>query len=71
MPNPIEVESVSQFQTLLSEDLNRVSLINFWAKWASSCEQMNDVVKKIANDFPQLLVLQVRFAWLALLYTCF
>ena len=61
MSNLINVENASHFQTLLSEDLNRVSLINFWAKWAPSCTGTNDVVRKLAENFPQILVLQVRF----------
>ena len=71
MPNSIEIESVSRFQALQSEDLNCVSLINFWAKWAPSYEQTNDVVKRIANYIPQLLVLQVRFTWRTFLYIRF
>ena len=64
MSNLIDVESTSHFQTLLSEDLNRVSLINFWAKWAPSCTGTNEVVQRLAENFPQILVLQVRFSLL-------
>ncbi|KAF7424741.1 monothiol glutaredoxin grx4 [Pleurotus ostreatus] len=54
------VESPSQFQELLSADLNRVSLINFWAPWAEPCHQMNEVVLELAKKYSQLLVLQVE-----------
>ena len=55
-----EVTSPEHFQNLLSEDLNRISLINFWAPWAEPCKQMNSVVQELAKKYPQLLVLQVR-----------
>lgn len=54
-----EVQSPEHFQALLSEDLNRVSLINFWAPWAAPCKQMNEVVGELAKKYPQVLVLQV------------
>ncbi|OSC96962.1 glutaredoxin [Trametes coccinea BRFM310] len=55
-----EVQSPEHFQALLSEDLNRVSLINFWAPWAEPCKQMNEVVLELAKKYPQILVLQVE-----------
>ncbi|KAI9067711.1 glutaredoxin [Trametes sanguinea] len=55
-----EVQSPEHFQALLSEDLNRVSLINFWAPWAEPCKQMNEVVLELAKKYPQVLVLQVE-----------
>lgn len=54
------VTSAEHFQTLLSADLERVSLINFWAPWAEPCKQMNEVVVELAKKHPELLVLQVR-----------
>ena len=54
-----EVTSPEHFQNLLSEDLNRISLINFWAPWAEPCKQMNEVVLELAKKYPQVLVLQV------------
>jgi thiol-disulfide isomerase/thioredoxin len=53
------VTSAEHFQSLLSEDLERVSLINFWASWAEPCKQMNEVALELANKYPQILVLQV------------
>jgi len=58
--NFYEVTSPEHFQGLLSADLERVSLINFWAPWAEPCKQMNDVVFELAKKFPQVLVLQVE-----------
>ena len=54
-----DVQSPEHFQTLLSEDLTRISLINFWAPWAQPCKQMNEVVLELAKKYPQVLVLQV------------
>ncbi|KAI0763323.1 glutaredoxin [Trametes elegans] len=55
-----EVQSAEHFQTLLSDDLTRISLINFWAPWAGPCKQMNEVVLELAKKYPQVLVLQVE-----------
>ncbi|KAH9933564.1 glutaredoxin [Epithele typhae] len=60
LPNAHDVQSPEHFQTLLSEDLGRVSLINFWAPWAEPCKQMNEVVLELARKYPQVLVLQVE-----------
>jgi thiol-disulfide isomerase/thioredoxin len=58
--NLFEVTSSPHFQDLLSKDLERVSLINFYAPWANACQQMNAVVSELAKKYPELLVLQVR-----------
>jgi len=54
------VKSPDHFKSLLSTDLNRVSLINFWAPWAVPCKQMNTVVEELSKKYPQVLVLQVE-----------
>lgn len=58
--NLFNVESPQHFQDLLSKDLKRISLINFWAAWAEPCQQMNQVVLELARRWPDVLVLQVR-----------
>ncbi|KDQ58969.1 hypothetical protein JAAARDRAFT_33697 [Jaapia argillacea MUCL 33604] len=55
-----EITSPTHFQELLSADLNRVSLLNFWAPWAAPCKEMNEVVRELAKKYPELLVLQVE-----------
>ncbi|KAI0788280.1 glutaredoxin [Fomes fomentarius] len=55
-----EIQSAEHFQNLLSEDLKRVSLINFWAPWAAPCKQMNEVVVELSKKYPEVLVLQVE-----------
>jgi len=59
-PNLHQVNSPDQFRDLLSKDLTRVSLINFWAPWAEPCQQMNQVVAELAKKYQQLLVLEVE-----------
>jgi len=57
--NFFEVISPTHFQDILSEDLNRVSVINFWAPWAEPCKQMNEVVKELSNKYKAALFVQV------------
>jgi len=57
--NLIVVTSSEHFKSLLSKDLERVSLINFWTPWAEPCKQMNEVVFELARKHPEALVLQV------------
>jgi thiol-disulfide isomerase/thioredoxin len=59
MANLYDITSSEQFRALLSQDLERVSLINFWAPWATPCADMNKVVKELADKHANLLVLQV------------
>ncbi|KAF4613779.1 hypothetical protein D9613_008146 [Agrocybe pediades] len=58
--NFVEVQSSDHFRQLLEVDLNRVSVINFWAPWAAPCEQMNEVAKELSKKYPAALFLQVE-----------
>jgi thioredoxin-like negative regulator of GroEL len=58
--NLVNVTDAPHFQSLLSADLNRVSLINFWAPWAAPCTQMNAVVAELAKKHPGILALNVE-----------
>jgi len=58
--NHVEITSTEQFQSLLSADLERVSLLNFWAPWAEPCKDMNELVKALAKKYPKLLALSVE-----------
>jgi len=53
-------KSPDEFKSLLSKDLTRVSLVNFWAPWADLCLKMNAVVEELSKKYPQALVLQVE-----------
>ncbi|GLB44729.1 putative glutaredoxin [Lyophyllum shimeji] len=55
-----EVTHSEHFKELLSADLERVSLINFWAPWAQPCKQMNEVVRELSKKYPTLLALNVE-----------
>ncbi|KAJ7765917.1 glutaredoxin [Mycena maculata] len=59
-PNLITVTDAPHFQALLSADLSRVSLLNFWAPWAAPCAQMNVVVAELAKKHPGILALNVE-----------
>ncbi|CAE7184662.1 unnamed protein product [Rhizoctonia solani] len=54
------ITSAEQFQQLLSADLERISLLNFWAEWAEPCKSMNQVVEELAKSNPQLLTLKIE-----------
>ncbi|CAG7849195.1 Monothiol glutaredoxin-4 [Serendipita indica DSM 11827] len=54
-----DVKSADEFQDYLSKDLQRVSLINFWAPWAEPCKQMNELVAELAKKYESVLFLQV------------
>ncbi|PWY98724.1 glutaredoxin [Testicularia cyperi] len=58
--NLVDVSSPEHFTELMQQDLNRVSLLNFWAPWAEPCKQMNEVVREIATKYPQILCLVIE-----------
>ncbi|KAJ3852681.1 glutaredoxin [Lentinula lateritia] len=60
MSNYHEVTSPLHFQQLLSSDLNRVSVLNFWAEWAEPCKQMNAVTIELAKKYPSVSFLQIE-----------
>lgn len=57
--NFFKVISTEHFQELMSADLKRISIVNFWAPWAEPCVTMNQVVKELAKKYPAALFLQV------------
>ncbi|KAH8822687.1 glutaredoxin [Flagelloscypha sp. PMI_526] len=65
-PNYHVVTSPDHFKEILSKDLNRISLISFWAPWAEPCKTMNEVVLELSkkfggdNESEGILVLEVE-----------
>ena len=57
--NFFEVKSAEHFKELLSADLKRISITNFWAPWAEPCHKINELVKELAKKYPAALFLQV------------
>lgn len=60
--NLVAVTSPEHFQQVLSVDLERVSITNFWAPWAEPCKAMNDVVAELAKNHSKILFLTVCVA---------
>ena len=61
--NHVIVTSNAHFQEALGKDLQRTSLVNFWAPWAEPCKQMNEVVRELAKKYPQTQFLEVCGRW--------
>jgi thiol-disulfide isomerase/thioredoxin len=62
MSNFYQIQDVPQFQDLMKQDLQRVSVLNFWAPWAQPCAQMNEVFRELANKYERVLFLQASLA---------
>ena len=63
----ITIDSPEHFQQVLSADLERVSVTNFWAPWAEPCKATNNVVAELAKKYPKILFLNVGAAARAVL----
>ncbi|EOR01169.1 hypothetical protein E3P92_01754 [Wallemia ichthyophaga] len=55
-----EVESAEEFQSLLSNNLNGLSVLNFWAPWADPCTQMNVVARELSEKHTAVLFLNIE-----------
>lgn len=57
---PVDITGPDHFTSIMSADLGRVTLLNFWAPWAEPCKAMNEVVAQLAAKYPQVAVLNVE-----------
>ena len=54
------VSSPEQFQELLSADLERISVLYFYADWAEPCAAMTQAVAALAEAKPEVLFLSIE-----------
>lgn len=59
MTNYLKIESPEHFQTELSKDLDRVSVLYFRADWAEPCKTMDGVTTELAKRWQSVLFLSV------------
>lgn len=58
--NVATISSPDMFMQIMQQDLDRVTLLNFWAPWAQPCEQMNKAVVDFASRYPQVLFMNIE-----------
>jgi thioredoxin-like negative regulator of GroEL len=54
------VSSPNHFQDLLNADLERVSVLYFYADWAEPCAAMTQAIAAMAEANPSVLFLQIE-----------
>ena len=59
MSNYIKITSPEHFQSELSQDLSRVSVLYFRADWAEPCKTMDGVTEELAKRWESVLFLSV------------
>lgn len=58
--NLVAIASPEMFTSLMQQDLNRVTLLNFWASWAQPCEPMTKAITELAPKYPHVLFMNVE-----------
>ena len=58
--NLVAITSPDMFTGLMQEDLNRVTVLNFWAPWAQPCEPMIAAVAQMAPRYPHVLFMSIE-----------
>ena len=60
LSNVVAITSPDMFTSLMQQDLNRVTLLNFWAPWAQPCEPMMAAVRDLAVKYPHVLFMNIE-----------
>ncbi|WFD35401.1 glutaredoxin [Malassezia cuniculi] len=60
MSNIVVIESPEQFTQLMQADLERITLLNFWAPWAQPCESVNAAIPALAAQNPSVLFMNIE-----------
>ena len=58
--NLVAITSSDNFMELMQQDLERVTLLNFWASWAAPCETLNEAMSNFAAQYPNVLFMNVE-----------
>ncbi|WFD33057.1 glutaredoxin [Malassezia sp. CBS 17886] len=58
--NVVAITSPEAFMEIMQRDLNRVTVLNFWAPWAQPCEQMKHELMESVSQLPQVLLMNVE-----------
>ncbi|WFD24160.1 glutaredoxin [Malassezia equina] len=58
--NLVTITSPDMFTGLMQQDLNRVTVLNFWAPWAQPCEPMIAAIAQMAPKYPHVLFMSIE-----------
>lgn len=58
--NLVTITSPDMFTGLMKQDLNRVTVLNFWAPWAQPCEPMIAAIAQLAPKYPHVLFMSIE-----------
>jgi len=54
------VKTQKAFDDALEEQGRNLTVVHFWADWAEQCKQMNDVLKELARQYPNVKYLLIE-----------
>ena len=65
--NYVVVTDADHFKTLMEQDLQKLSVLNFRADWAEPCAAMDEIAKGLASKHPAANFLEVSLTLYCLL----